>query len=47
MILIIGASGNLGRVVTQKLLEKGLSVKAMSRKLEKLEKLELSGAEFV
>ena len=47
MILIVGASGNLGSVVTQKLLEKGLSVRAMSRKIKNLEKLELSGAEFV
>lgn len=47
MILIVGASGNLGSVVTQKLLEKGLSVRAMSRKIKNLEKLGLSGAEFV
>ena len=47
MILIVGASGNLGRIVTQKLLEKGLSVRAMSRKIKNLEQLELSGAEFI
>jgi uncharacterized protein YbjT (DUF2867 family) len=47
MILVVGASGNLGRVVTQKLIEKGVPVRAMSRKIKNLEQFELSGAEII
>lgn len=47
MIAVVGASGNLGKVVTQKLLEKGLSVRAMSRNIKNLEQLQRSGAELI
>ena len=47
MILIVGASGRLGSVVTQRLLAQGKSVRAMTRTPLKLAHLKQQGAEVV
>lgn len=47
MILIVGASGNLGGVVARRLLAAGKPVRAMSRTPEKLAELAKLGAEIV
>src|SRR5579863_1998216 len=47
MILIVGASGRLGSVVTKLLLAQGKSVRVMSRDPRKLAHLQKIGAEVV
>lgn len=47
MILIIGATGNLGGAVARNLLSEGKSVRAMTRTPEKAEALKVLGAEIV
>jgi len=47
MILIIGATGNLGRTVAKNLLSEGKSVRTMTRTPEKAEALKKLGAEVV
>jgi uncharacterized protein YbjT (DUF2867 family) len=47
MILIVGASGRLGRVVAQRLLVQGKAVRAMSRDPHSLANLRRQGAEVV
>jgi uncharacterized protein YbjT (DUF2867 family) len=47
MILVVGASGRLGSVVTQRLLAQGKSVRAMTRTPLKLAYLKQQGAEVV
>ena len=47
MILIVGASGHLGRIVAQRLLAQGRPVRAMSRTPEKLRDLQAHGAAIV
>jgi nucleoside-diphosphate-sugar epimerase len=39
MILIVGTSGTLGRVVAQRLMERGEAVRGMSRTPEKIQEV--------
>lgn len=45
MITVMGATGNTGRRITERLLDAGEQVRALGRSPEKLEALEASGAE--
>ncbi|MEJ2596914.1 MAG: SDR family oxidoreductase [Anaerolineales bacterium] len=47
MILIVGASGHLGGIVAQRLLEQGKPVRVMARNPASVARLEQSGAEVV
>lgn len=47
MILIVGASGNLGSAVAHQLLEQGRPVRGMTRTPEKLKELEKAGLEVI
>lgn len=47
MILICGASGQLGGVVARKLLERGVPIRALSREIRKLDALKAIGADVV
>ena len=47
MILIVGGTGSLGRATVRRLLDKGLSVRIMTRTPEKAEALKQAGAEIV
>jgi NADH dehydrogenase len=47
LILVCGASGQLGSVVARKLLERQLAVRALSRDVRKLDALKALGAEVV
>lgn len=47
MILIVGASGRLGRVVAQRLLAQGKAVRALTRTPASVEQLKQQGAEVV
>lgn len=47
MILVVGASGQLGGTIARQLLANGEAIRAMSREPEKLAELKASGAEVV
>ena len=47
MIVVVGATGSLGRLVTQKLLKRGESVRAMTRDRSKADDLKARGAHVV
>lgn len=47
MILVVGATGSLGRLVTQKLLKRGESVRAISRDRSKADDLKGRGAHII
>jgi len=46
-VLVVGATGQLGRVIVQKLIAAGRPVRALGRSQEKLAALEAAGAEIV
>jgi uncharacterized protein YbjT (DUF2867 family) len=45
MIAVIGATGNIGKVIVQELLKKGKKVRAIARNSQRLKELETMGAE--
>ncbi|MEO8069989.1 MAG: NmrA family NAD(P)-binding protein [Acidobacteriota bacterium] len=45
-VLVVGASGQLGSVITMKLLAAGISVRALARHVEKLQPFAAAGAEI-
>lgn len=47
MILVVGATGSLGRLVTKKLLKRGETVRAMTRDRSKADDLKSRGAQIV
>ena len=47
MILVVGATGSLGRLVTQKLLKRGESVRALTRDRSKADDLKARGAQII
>jgi uncharacterized protein YbjT (DUF2867 family) len=47
LIAVTGATGNIGRVIVEQLLKKGIKVRAIARTPGKLEKLKAKGAETI
>jgi len=47
VILVVGATGSLGRLVTQKLLKRGESVRALTRDRSKADDLKARGAQII